>query len=92
MHKFVEEVFQNKSEIIMTYGQILKREARKEGKKEGKKEGLIKGIKEGRQSEKLAIAKNMLKKGFDINSIEEITGISRENIEKLSKELRAIYT
>ena len=74
MHKFVEEVFQNKQEVIMTYGQLLKREARQEGRKEGRK------------NEKLAIAKNMLQDGEAIEKIVRYTGLSREDIEKLKQE------
>jgi predicted transposase/invertase (TIGR01784 family) len=85
MHKFVEEVFQNKSETIMTYGQMLKREARKEGRREGIQEGIQEGRKEGIQTRNLEIAKNMLQKGYDINVIEEITEISREMIAQLKQ-------
>ncbi len=42
-----------------------------------------KGIEEGAKLEKLEIAKNMLKKGIDIQTIEEITGLTKEEIEKL---------
>jgi len=78
MYKFVEEVFQNKQEVIMTYGQILKREAKKEGRKEGMELGI--------QTKAKVIAKNMLAKGYAIKDIEEITGLSREAIEKLKQE------
>lgn len=52
-----------------------------EAKRDGKKEGVIEGAKE----EKLQIAKNMLKKGMDLSDIIEITGLMREEIEKLIK-------
>ncbi|OJW67237.1 MAG: hypothetical protein BGO68_01430 [Candidatus Amoebophilus sp. 36-38] len=74
MHKFVEEVFPDKPKIIMTYGQMLKREAKREGKREGIREGSI------------AIAKNMINKGYDIKSIQEITELPKETIEKLKAE------
>ena len=54
----------------MTYGQILKQE----------------GIKEGIKKNRLVVAKNMLKKRYDIKSIQEITQLSKETIEKLKKE------
>lgn len=82
LHKFVEGVFTDKSKIIMTYGQVLKREAKREGIKEGKQEGIKEGIKKNR----LVVAKNMLKKGYDVKSIQEITELSKETIEKLKKE------
>ena len=50
-----------------------------EAKRDGKKEGVIEGAKE----EKLQIAKNMLKKGMDLSDIIEITGLMKEDIEKL---------
>ena len=50
-----------------------------EAKRDGKKEGVIEGAKE----EKLQIAKNMLKKGMDLSDIIEITGLTKEEIEKL---------
>ena len=33
--------------------------------------------------EKLNIAKNLLEKGFDIEMIEEVTGLSKEEIEQI---------
>ena len=50
-----------------------------EAKRDGKKEGIIEGAKE----EKLQIAKNMLKKGMNVSDIIEITGLKKEEIEKL---------
>ena len=40
---------------------------------------------EGARLEKLEIAKNMLKKEIDIQTIEEITGLTKEEIEKLAE-------
>ena len=40
---------------------------------------------EGIHNRNLAIAKNMLKKGYDIKSIQEITELSKEAIAKLKK-------
>jgi predicted transposase/invertase (TIGR01784 family) len=40
----------------------------------------------GKQESRLAIAKNMLTKGYAIKDIEEITGLTREAIEKLKQE------
>jgi predicted transposase YdaD len=74
MHKFVEELFQNKQEVIMTYGQLLKREAKKEGRQEGRK------------ARNLEIAKNMLQDGEAIEKIVRYTGLSLEAIEKLKQE------
>ena len=48
-------------------------------KQEGIKEGKEEGLKEG----KIEIAKNMLKKGLDINLISELSGLTIEEVEKL---------
>ena len=49
----------------------------------GVKEGLEEGIKEGINKEKREIAKRMLQKGMPLESIAEITGLSKEIIEQL---------
>ena len=48
----------------------------------GKAEGIAEGKKEVRKS-KLEIAKNLKQKGMDIDTIAEVTGVSKEEIEKL---------
>lgn len=47
-----------------------------------KKEGLEKGLKKGL----ISTAKKMLQRKMKISEIEEITGLSKEEIEKLAKE------
>ena len=60
-----------------------------EGKEEGKKEGLNEGIKKGREEglkeKSIEIARNMLKKGYKIEDIAEISGLSKEEINLLNK-------
>jgi predicted transposase YdaD len=68
MFKFIEEVLINKSDIIMTYGQVLKREGRVEGKREGMQQGI------------LGVAGNLLRKKMDIPFIVDTTGLSREEV------------
>lgn len=48
--------------------------------------GREEGLKEGKKEEKLAIAKNMLKKGYDINTIQEVTELDKETIAHLQRE------
>jgi predicted transposase/invertase (TIGR01784 family) len=76
LHKFIEEVFENKKDSIMTYGQFLKQEGKQEGIvigvekgiEIGKKAGVEKGIeigvekgkKEGKKESIGEIAKKML--------------------------------
>ena len=46
-------------------------------------EGIKEGIKEGKKTEKIVIARKMLKKGVPIEDIMDFTGLSREEILKL---------
>ena len=55
----------------------------KEGRKEGIKEGRKEGITEGRLQEKYEIAKKMLKEKITIECIMDVTGLTKEEIEKL---------
>ena len=55
--------------------------------KQGIKIGEAKGVEQGSQKEKRSIAKHMLKKGLDVSLIMEITGLPKETIHKLHKEI-----
>ena len=55
-------------------------------RREGEKIGIQKGMQQGMQQEKNAIAKSMLKKGLDINLIQEVIGLSKETIKELKAE------
>ena len=57
------------------------REGRKEGRKEGQKEGWT----EGRKRERIIIAKKLLSRNRPIDEIMEDTGLSRDEIETLRK-------
>ncbi len=63
----------------MTAAFKLQQEARQEGIQEGIREG----IREGMYSKTIDMAKYMVIKGFDLNSIQELTGLSKEEIERL---------
>ena len=52
---------------------------------QGIEKGKIEGIAEGIETRNLAIAKSMLKKGYDVAAIKEITGLGKEIIESLSR-------
>ena len=54
------------------------------GLAEGRKEGKEEGRKEGKREEQIKIAKKMKEKGMDIDSILEITGLTKEEFEKIS--------
>ena len=65
-----------------------KKRLRKEGKREGKETRARErrkgeGREEGREVEKIQIAKKMLEKHIDINTIIEVTGLTKEKIESL---------
>lgn len=45
--------------------------------------GIEQGLKQGREVEKIQIAKKMLEKHIDINTIIEVTGLTKEKIESL---------
>ncbi len=53
------------------------------GYKKGREAGMEEGIKEGSVNQTKKIAKSMKEKGIDIATIFEITGLSKEQIEKL---------
>jgi predicted transposase YdaD len=53
------------------------------GKAEERAEGKAEGKAEGEANRNLEIAKNMLNKGSEIKFIEEVTGLSRKDIEEL---------
>lgn len=54
-----------------------------EGLREGRERGMKEGLEEGKKQEKIEIAKNMLKKSMQIKDISEITGLTKQEIEKL---------
>jgi predicted transposase YdaD len=81
-----KEVYKLKPEIIMTYGELLTKEARLEGIEEGFLKGMAKGMEKGMEKEKLVIAKNMFRKGCEISFMQEITELSKAEIEKLKQE------
>jgi len=72
----IETDYAEGSEVIMTLADIWREEGIKEGIKEGKKEG----IKE--------VAKNMLVNEVDIGTICKFTGLTRNEVEKIKKEIQ----
>ena len=57
--------------------------AAEDGRAEGFAEGEAKGRSEGKAEERVMIAKAMIAKGMDLNTISEITGLSCEEIASL---------
>ena len=66
-----------------------RKEGRKEGLVTGRKEGLATGRKEGiitgRLETLVGIVKQMTSKNYPISEIQELTGLSNEEIQKLAK-------
>ncbi|MBR4379695.1 MAG: hypothetical protein IKP48_00375 [Bacteroidaceae bacterium] len=46
-------------------------------------EGIQQGLQEGKQEEKLLIAANLKKMGFSLDTIQQATGLTKEEIEAL---------
>ncbi len=85
----LRELYENRIESerkIITDLEIAEKEGRKEGEKigeeKGRKEGEKIGEKKGERKKAIETAKKMKEKGLDINFIVEITGLSKEEIEK----------
>ena len=60
-------------------------EGKEKGREEGREEGKEEGREEGRKENTIETAMKMLKKGFDIETIIEITGLKRSEIDKLGE-------
>ena len=48
-----------------------------------KREGIKEGEKKGKKEKQIEIAKKMIKKGMEIKTVIEITGLDKKEIEKL---------
>ena len=64
-----------------TYNQI--EYARETGREEGHKEGKEEGLKEGAKKNSFDIAKRMLEKGINIETISELTDLTAEEVSML---------
>ena len=53
------------------------------GLKQGMEQGIEQGIEQGAKQEKINVAKNMLELNIEIEKIEKVTGLVREEILKL---------
>lgn len=66
--------------------EVLQKESerqRKIGERKGRREGRLEGKLEGKLEAKLDIFKNMLKRNMKVDQIQEITGITNEELEKI---------
>ena len=63
--------------------EYIKLEEYNKGIEQGIAQGIEQGIEQGKLDTSLNFARNMLKNNYSIDSIIEITGLSREQIERL---------
>lgn len=62
-------------------------EAERQGMERGMERGIERGLEQGRKESSLQIAKNMLSKGIDINTIIACTGLRQEDLENLNRSI-----
>lgn len=74
--------FNSEKDRIMLQNTYIK-EATREGFNNGFNNGFKDGLKDGKKQEKIEIAKNMLDKKIDVNTISEVTGLSLDEINNL---------
>jgi predicted transposase/invertase (TIGR01784 family) len=80
-----QEEFMALSEAFLTWEREAEGRWQREGWQKGEQEGRQKGEQEGRQEEKVEIALNMLRKNLDLATIAEVTGLTIEQLQSLSR-------
>lgn len=70
-------------EDIMTIAEQLKKMGFEEGIQRGIQQGLAQGIEQGMKSSARQIARNLLLTGMDKNSVQQVTQLEEEELEKL---------
>ena len=61
----------------------IQKEAQRIGEEIGEQKGMEKGVEKGKKEEKIEMAKKSLEEGLSIELIVKLTGLSKEEIEKL---------
>lgn len=67
-------------ETLMTFAEYMKQI----GRTEGMQQGIQEGRQEGKRAAMLEIARAMLQRGFDSGAVIEITGLSKDELQRLS--------
>ena len=67
----------------MTTAEKLRRQGLERGILQGKQAGKQEGLEEGEKKAKLEDARRMIAKGYPLEDICEITGLSRDEVEKV---------
>jgi predicted transposase/invertase (TIGR01784 family) len=84
--RFKTELKPEEVERLLEITTSYHEQGRAEGRAEGKVEGRAEGRAEGKAEGKAEIAKKLLDKMMSFEEIEEITGLTREEIEQLKKQ------
>ncbi len=69
-------------------GEKIRHDALEEGRAKGLEEGLAKGLAEGEEIGLVKIVKSMLEKDYSLEQIIEVTGLGKEDIEKILKKIK----
>ena len=78
-----EKYIRDKKSEIKTAREIGLKEGREEGLKQGIEQGRKEGINKGKKEKTIEIAKEMLRENMTIDLIIKITGLTKEEIEKI---------
>lgn len=83
MEEYIEESIEVGEDI--SFGEAYDKEwaLKDQGRREGFDDGMAEGIIQGIEQKQVEIVKNMLKENVDISLISKVTGLSKEEIEKL---------
>ena len=84
--EYERELYEIRERSRLTYNTEMyeaRRKGLEEGEARGEAKGKAKGKTEGKLEEKKEIAKKMKEEGFDIKTIQNITGLTEEEIERL---------
>ena len=84
--KNMKERFESHMKFVLNKNtdiSIARNDGIKIGRKEGRDEGIKVGIEKGEKNKSIEIARNMLKRGYNITEISELSGLSIEEIKKL---------
>ena len=77
---YFQDILEEEKEEVREIGLA---EGRAQGLAEGRAEGLAEGRAEGLAESSKDIAAKMIKKGYDLKEISELTGLALDEIEKL---------
>lgn len=83
----LERLSENDEFRVLYDAEKMRRKEINSARLDGYDDGYEIGITKGKEEEKIAIAKNFLKKGVSLDIVSESTGLSVEELEELEKEV-----